>query len=287
MDVLSLKIASHNLTIAGSPEAEVIRSIAGFPVFVCEGEKEWEILFGEDVGVPLDAKLLTRFPFDEGHVECSYLRRGEERFFVMTPKSGEPLTMRYCMGENTVSATHSDNPDMLRFGCWFAFCWLAGRHHVVPIHSSTIEYRGKAVLFLGESGTGKSTHTSLWLNHIEGARLLNDDSPMLSLEGDVPVVYGSPWSGKTPCFHAEQYPLAAVVRLSQAPENKMRRLSTIASFAAVHPSLPPAQTLDDYYADLWVEVVSRVLAAAPVYHLACLPDEEAARLSFSTIFHER
>ena len=54
------------------------------------------------------------------------------------------------------------------------------------------------------------------------------------------MVYGSPWSGKTPCYKAERYPLAGCVRLSQAPYNKIRRLNTLQAYAALHPSAPPS-----------------------------------------------
>ena len=35
-------------------------------------------------------------------------------------------------------------------------------------HSSVVSYQGRAYMFLGQSGTGKSTHSSLWLKYIEG-----------------------------------------------------------------------------------------------------------------------
>lgn len=77
------------------------------------------------------------------------------------------------------------------------------RKDTVALHGSCIVYKGKAVLFLGESGTGKSTHTRLWRENIAGSKLLNDDSPIV------------------------RYPLAGCVRLSQAPFNKIRRLSVV------------------------------------------------------------
>ena len=51
----------------------------------------------------------------------------------------------------------------------------------IAIHSSVIESSGRGTLFLGESGTGKSTHTRLWRENIEGARLLSDDSPSVRI----------------------------------------------------------------------------------------------------------
>ena len=73
-------------------------------------------------------------------------------------------------------------------------------------HAAVVSYEGGGYMFLGPSGTGKSTHASLWLKHIEGVALVNDDNPVVR-DG---IVYGSPWSGKTPCYRNVSYPLLAL-----------------------------------------------------------------------------
>ena len=80
---------------------------------------------------------------------------------------------------------------------------------------------GNGYAFLGKSGTGKSTHSQLWLRYLEGYELLNDDHPIIRLVNDEVIIYGSPWSGKTPCYKNKQARLKAVVRLEQASENKI------------------------------------------------------------------
>lgn len=88
----------------------------------------------------------------------------------------------------------------------FALSVAAVGKGILLIHASTIRYRGKAVMFLGESGTGKSTHSRMWLENIEGSTLLNDDAPAVRISADSTTAYGTPWSGKTPCYRAEHYP---------------------------------------------------------------------------------
>lgn len=102
----------------------------------------------------------------------------------------------------------------------FALSVAAVGKGILLIHASTIRYRGKAVMFLGESGTGKSTHSRMWLENIEGSTLLNDDAPAVRISADSTTAYGTPWSGKTPCYRAEHYPLAALVRIRRAPTIK-------------------------------------------------------------------
>ena len=132
----------------------------------------------------------------------------------------------------------------------FALSVAAVGKGILLIHASTIRYRGKAVMFLGESGTGKSTHSRMWLENIEGSTLLNDDAPAVRISADGTTAYGTPWSGKTPCYRAEHYPLAALVRIRRAPYNQITRLNTLQAFGAVLPSCLPTLQQDDRMLDI-------------------------------------
>lgn len=180
----------------------------------------------------------------------------------------------------------TDNIDIsvLRFGLWVMYGIVIAPLRGIAIHSSTIEYDGRCALFLGESGTGKSTHTRLWRENIEGARLLNDDSPIIRIKDGRVNVYGSPWSGKTPCYINRQFPVAGFVRLSQAPYNKIKRLNALVAIGALLPSCPHIFAEDNTLQDELCTTLSEVITVTPVYTLACLPNAEAAHLSHSTLF---
>lgn len=152
------------------------------------------------------------------------------------------------------------------------------------IHSSVVEHRGEAILFLGESGTGKSTQSRLWLQNIPHTTLLNDDCPALRIHDGTLHCYGTPWSGKTPCYRHDHFPVRALVRLSQAPANQLRRLPTVAAFAALQPSFAPELATDPQYASLIIQLISRILPLAPVYHLACLPHPTAVHLLHQELY---
>lgn len=150
-------------------------------------------------------------------------------------------------------------------------------------HSSVVSYKDKAYMFLGQSGTGKSTHSKLWLKYIEGTELVNDDNPVVRIVDDGSIrVYGSPWSGKTPCYRNVSYPLGAVVDLSQAPENVIRRLRPLEAYAALMSSIS-GKRWDSRLAEGLHETENLLVQGGAVWHLDCLPDEGAARLSNSTI----
>ena len=145
-------------------------------------------------------------------------------------------------------------------------------------HSSVVSYEGKAYMFLGPSGTGKSTHSSLWLKYIKGTELVNDDNPVVRVLDDGSIwVYGSPWSGKTPCYRNVSYPLGAIVDLSQAPENRIRRLKPIEAYAALMMSIS-GKRWDKQLAEGLHVTENLLVTNAAVWHLDCLPDEGAARL---------
>ena len=151
-------------------------------------------------------------------------------------------------------------------------------------HSSVVSYQGKAYMFLGISGTGKSTHSSLWLKYIEGTELVNDDNPVVRIIDGVARVYGSPWSGKTPCYRNVVYPVGGIVKLDQAPYNEIKRLKGIMAYAAIMPSIS-GKRWDKRLAEGLHETENLLAQYVPVWHLDCLPDEAAARLSCNTCAH--
>ena len=231
---------------------------------------------------------LTRFELEGwGGAECIFGRTDKEYVLRIESPDGGELLFVYDRKSNMARCNVShDVPDMsaARFGLWFMTSLAAVGHGVTPVHSSAIVCSGRAVLFLGESGTGKSTHTRLWRENIAGAVLLNDDSPFIGVAEGKAAAFGAPWSGKTPCYKQEEYPIAAIVRLSQAPHNTIRSLRTVHAIGALLPSLPPAFAYDEVLQDRMLQTLSDVISQVPVYHLECLPDAAAARLSHDTVF---
>ena len=199
-----------------------------------------------------DYRELDIFEFPDADADCRFGTDAAGYLLEMTPRDGS-APARYRMAYGAAAArsdiTPGHNPALFRFGVWILFNIAALPLGAVAFHSSVIRYRGRGVLFLGESGTGKSTHTRLWREHIPGAELLNDDSPIIRATDSEALVHGSPWSGKTPCYRNESCPIAAVVRLSQAPHNRIRRLRPIESIGALLPSAPPAFARDERLSD--------------------------------------
>lgn len=290
-------IGDIGLRIVGASASPANVGLNGFRPFTTTLLGEPQLTIDTEVDLPtdwwqdgcvVDRTLIDRFDFDDRDCDCVFVRDAEARWFGMFPREEgvRPIVLRHAFGSTLIESNAGVNgqaPDvsLWRFGLWVAFGLIAVPNGAIPIHTSTIVCNDHAVLFLGESGTGKSTHTRLWRENIEGAHLLNDDSPIIR---STAVAYGSPWSGKTPCYRNLHYPIAAIVRLSQAPHNRMRRLSALEALGALFPSCPPSFAYDEQLQDAVCETLSQLISTVPVYHLECLPNAEAAELSYSTIF---
>lgn len=290
------QIGDISLRVIGAAASPVDVGLKGFRPFATQLEGTPKLTIDAEVDLPTDwwsaegivgHTLIDRFDFEEHECDCVLARDEEARWFGMFPheEGCHPIVLRHAFGSSIIesNAGLGGVPDasLWRFGLWVAFGLISVPNGAIPVHTSTIVCKDRAVLFLGESGTGKSTHTRLWRENIEGAHLLNDDSPIIRSSA---VAYGSPWSGKTPCYRNLHYPIAAIVRLSQAPHNRMRRLSALEALGALLPSCPPSFAYDEELQDAICETLSQLISTVPVYHLECLPNDEAAQLSYSTIF---
>ena len=239
---------------------------------------------------------LHSFEFSDIEATCHFYRypSGEGDNYLLTIENTDSLIAEFdynthldkaiCSAFSSASIESPTFSAAVRFGLWFTFGIAAAKHCVAAVHSSTLVYDGQSIMFLGESGTGKSTHTRLWRENIDSATLLNDDSPFIGIVDGKVMVYGSPWSGKTPCYKDESYPLRAIIRLSQAPHNKIRRTKGIAAIGALLPSLPPAFAYDPALKDCMFEILNKVLSTTELYHLECLPNAEAAEVAHKTLF---
>ena len=112
---------------------------------------------------------------------------------------------------------------------------------------------------------------------------MNDDNPVVRLFADGRVIaYGSPWSGKTPCYRNVDYPIGGIVKLKQAPYNEIRRMKAVEAYVALAMSIS-GMRWKKTMGDGIHETENQLTASVPVWHLSCLPDQDAAELCHSTI----
>lgn len=290
---MDYRIADFLLRTEGPHSDITACGLAGFKPFEVETDTAVEPTMLLQMNAPIEdgdyavTKVLHSFDFEQNYASGELARYATGYRFEMTRKGRKFLLVKEDNSNIVLSNLgryDEADPSLVRFGIWIMFGIVLAPLGAIAIHSSVIVKEHQAVLCLGESGTGKSTHTRLWRENIEDARLLNDDSPIIRMINGKCIVYGSPWSGKTHCYVNKCVPVRGFLRLSQAPHNKIRRLPALFAIGAILPSCPPAFAYDSTLQDHICNTVSEMISCTPVYHLECLPDAAAAQLSYSTIF---
>lgn len=150
-------------------------------------------------------------------------------------------------------------------------------HGALSVHAAAVVLGGVAYLFMGKSGTGKSTHARLWMKRYPDCMLLNDDNPVLRLQDGRVWAYGTPWSGKTPCYRPLCFPVRGIVRLYQAQANRYVLCQDVQAFAALLPGCSVVPGRHQLYQQM-TGTLTQVAMLVRVGLLECLPDDEAACL---------
>ncbi len=150
------------------------------------------------------------------------------------------------------------------------------------LHSSAVVMDGEAYLFSAPSGTGKSTHTALWLELFgERAAILNDDKPAVMCRADGVFACGTPWSGKSDLNLDLCVPLRGICVLERSPENFIEPLPLERSvYALMNQTIRPE---DSAAMSALLEYIDRVTENIPIWRMGCNISTEAARLAYEVM----
>ena len=150
------------------------------------------------------------------------------------------------------------------------------------MHAAVVAVDGVAYIFTAPSGTGKTTHTRLWLQQFGSrAQVVNGDKPVFRFMDGALYACGTPWRGKEGLGSNIMRPVQAVCFLEQSPTNSIRPLSGDEVCRRIfHQLLFPAseQELDR----LW-PLLERLLAGTAFYLLQCNREPEAAQLAYESM----
>lgn len=153
------------------------------------------------------------------------------------------------------------------------------RFNGMLLHSSCIVYENKAYLFSAPCGTGKSTHTQIWLKRFPGSYILNDDKPAVRITDRGVFVYGTPFSGKTDLNVNAEVPIGGICILGRDTTNHIHETTVEdALFNILNQTVRP---VDEENMDMLLTTLDKVLAEIPVYRLYCNMELEAAEVSYN------
>ena len=149
------------------------------------------------------------------------------------------------------------------------------------LHSSAAEYEGRAYLFSGPCGAGKSTRTRLWRDQF-GAVIFNDDKPALRRLEEGWYAYGTPWCGKDGINQNRKVPLGGICFLHRDDENtQIRPMETPEGVCSLM-----SQTLYQLWPrqmDQLLSLVEGLVTEIPIFEMSGPPNQETAVLCRDTM----
>ena len=229
---------------------------------------------------------IRAFDTGNGDTIVDRLDDGGYQYIIKDLKGGECALLQANKDFTECRCALNGNYDMRCFGLnnalMLIFAFAGSTRQTLLIHASLVRNGGYGYAFIAKSGTGKSTQVSMWLRHIPGSDLMNDDNPIIRIIDGKPYIYGGPWSGKTPCYRNVKAPLGAITRIDRAQQNSVDKLSPIEAFASVLPSCSSMKWDKDIYNAI-CDTITKIIETTNIYTLHCLPNREAAEVCHQAI----
>lgn len=282
------RIADHNINIFNGVNADMAKCLPSFEPFKSDSAVSGKFL--------LTIELSEIFNFSETEAsellsDVTYImdesfRMEKQSESYITKIIGGKGRSNWVMKSSKdfyhsiiyLPASETYTTNKLSWLIMIAFGQACLSEKTILMHSSVVLHKNLGYAFLGKSGTGKSTHSRLWLQHVKGSELLNDDNPAIRvMENHSVFVYGTPWSGKTPCFKNIKVQLAGITRLEQGSKNELVWKHGMEALVSVLPSGAGIRWDDRIYSQL-LDVLELLIVKVPIGHLINLPIKEAAEL---------
>lgn len=152
----------------------------------------------------------------------------------------------------------------------------------ILLHSSCVVVDDKAYAFSADSGTGKSTHTQLWLKHFgDRAYILNDDKPAIRLIDGKVYACGTPWSGKYDYSTPKNVELAGICFLERSEENWIRKADTAKAVFNIFSQT--VRKLNRDKMDNLFGVLEQLFLKVPLFEMGCNISDDAVVMSYNAM----
>ena len=216
------------------------------------------------------ADLFTEIPEEGGIAPLLEEYKTDEKQRADIVISAEAYNYKRCSGLSDFEAAYIEAG--MQFNYWLLS--FAG----MMLHSSAISVGGKAYLFSGPSGVGKSTHTALWKSAFPSARIINDDKPALRRIDGVWYAYGTPWSGKFDINRNARVPVAGIAILNRGTNNTIVPYLGFQAISAILDQM--IRHAGEEYRTNILELMDKLLSDIPVWKLTCNMNPDAATVAY-------
>ena len=292
MQAHNFKIAELNVRIVfADNEKNSIKLLPSFAPFSTEAFKE-DLFFQLTVDDQLrpvpkeERKHIRNFDTGNGDTIVDKLEDGGYQYIIKDIKGADCCLLITNKDFSDCRCALNGNYNMRSFGLnnalMLIFAFAGAHKQTLLIHASLVRNNNFGYAFIAKSGTGKSTQVSMWLRHIAGSDLMNDDNPIIRCIDNEFWIFGSPWSGKTPCYRNIKARLGAITRIDRATTNSVDKLSPIQAFASLLPSCSSMKWDSDIYNAI-CDTITKIVETTGIYTLHCLPNKEAAEVCYKAI----
>lgn len=282
---MNLKISGFNIKLNGDFDEKTISKLNAYEVSEFTEKIDLEITYISD-----DNIILNKDEFI-GPYKMWYFKETDTGFEMAKFADGVDNALSHVVMDTNSGTAIFKNWDisslidrelyyMLFFGISEIYSYFILNKDAIMFHSSSIIYNEYGICFSGKSGTGKSTHTSLWQKYYD-VKILNDDSPTLKILDNKVFACGSPFAGSTGINTNKIVPLKGIVFLEQAKENSIRRLSQKEAYIRFFNETK--KPVMKNYIKKSIDIFNKIYASVPMYVLSCNISKEAVDLVINTL----
>lgn len=292
-------ISTHDFNIAGlnvricfaeSPynSMRLLNSFEPFRVDALKGSVFFKLLV-DDTLRPVSKdkrKRIRAFDTGNGDTIVDKLEDGGYQYIIKDINGADCCLLQTNKDFSDCRCALNGNYNMRCFGLnnalMLIFAFAGSKVETLLMHASLVRQDGYGYAFIAKSGTGKSTQVSMWLRYLKGCDLMNDDNPIIRFIDGEAYIFGSPWSGKTPCYRNVKAKLGAITRIDRAEKNWVEKLSPIEAFTSLLPSCSSMKWDQEIFNDI-CNTITKLVETTGIYTLHCLPNREAAEVCNQTI----
>lgn len=293
------KIAEHIVEVMStSTKVDIISLVPSLRTFIYNKEENatdttqdsepiLTVVIDNEMPISTDFREIGDFDTGNGHTKVEKKdATGEYQFTIRNINEKEVCWLKTNADYTKCRCKLQGNSMLKSYGInsvlMLCYAFSMASRQTLLIHASCVKKGDYAYAFIAKSGTGKSTQVSNWLKHIPGCELLNDDNPIVRIIDGKAYIFGSPWSGKTPCYRNRKAYLGAITRIERAKQNSVVRLSPIEAFTSLLPSCSTMKWEKKLYNDV-MDTISKLIETTGFYTLSCLPDKESAEICHKAI----